>query len=42
MIWAGMIDDIIVGPWRVSEEKQITAETYIAILKEHLESWFKR
>ena len=29
-------------PWRVSDEIQITAETYIAILKEHLEPWFKR
>ena len=41
MIWAGIINDIMVRPWRVSEEKQITAETYIPILKEHLEPWFK-
>ena len=42
MIWAGFINGIMVRPWSVSEEIQITAETYIAILKEHLEPWFKR
>ena len=42
MIWAGIIDGIMIRPWRVSEEIQITAETYIAILKEHLGPWFKR
>ena len=31
------IDGIMVGPWRGSEEIQITAETYIESLKEHLE-----
>ena len=42
MIWAGITDGIIVGPWRVSEGIQTTAETYIAFLKEHLDPWFKR
>ena len=42
LIWALIIDGIMVRPWRVSEEIQITAETYIAILKEHLETWVKR
>ena len=42
MIWAGVINGIIIRSWRVSEEIQITAETYIAILKEHLERWFNR
>ena len=42
MIWAGIIDGIMVCPWRVSEEIQITAEPYIVILKEHLEPWFNR
>ena len=37
MIWAGIIDGIMIRPWSVSEEIQITAETYKAILKEHLE-----
>ena len=37
MIWAGIVDGITVGLWRVSEEIQVTAETYIAILKEHPE-----
>ena len=40
-IWAGIINGIIVHPWRVSEEIQINAETYIAILKDQLEPWFK-
>ena len=40
MIWTG-INGIMVRPWRVSEEIQISTETYIAILKEHLEPWFK-
>ena len=31
MIWAGTIHGMMVSPWRVSEEIQITAETYIAI-----------
>ena len=42
MIWAGIIEGITVRPWRVYEGIQITAETYIEILKEHLEPWFKR
>ena len=42
MIWAGIIDDIIVGPYKVSEVVKITAETYIAFLNLHLEPWFKR
>ena len=41
MIWAGIINGFVVRPCRVSEEIQITVETYIAILKEHLEPWFK-
>ena len=42
MIWALIINGIMVRPLRVSEGIQITAETYIAILKELLEPWFKR
>ena len=38
---AGIINRIMVCRLRVSEEIQITDETYIAILKEHLEPWFK-
>ena len=42
MIWAIIINAIMVRPWRISEEIQIiAAETYIVILKEHLEPWFK-
>ena len=37
MIWAAIIDGIMVGPWRISDEIQITAETYIAILKQNIE-----
>ena len=42
MIWAGIIDVIMVGPYRVSEGVKITAEKYIAFLKEHLDHRFKR
>jgi len=42
MIWAGIIGGIMVGPWRVPEGTKITADAYIAFLKEHLESWLKR
>ena len=42
MIWAGIIYDIMVGPWRDSEGTQIAAEKYTALLKEHQEPWFKR
>ena len=42
MIQAGIIDDIMVDPWRVPEGIQITAETYIAFWKENLEPWFTR
>ena len=33
MIWARIIDGIVVGPWRVSEEIQITAKTCIEFLQ---------
>ena len=42
MILGGIIDGSMVCPWRVTEEIKITAETYTAILKEHLEPWFKQ
>ena len=41
MIWAGIIGGIMVGPWRVPDGTKITADAYIAFLKEHLESWLK-
>ena len=37
MIWSGIIDAIMVGPWRVQEGVKITGESYITVLKEHLE-----
>ena len=42
MIWAGIIGGIIVGLWRVPDGTKITADAYIAFLKEHLESWLKK
>ena len=42
MIWAGIIGGIMVGPWRVPDGTEITADAYIAFLKEYLESWLKR
>lgn len=42
MIWVGIIGDIIVGPWIVSDGTEITADVYIDFRKEHLESWLKQ
>ena len=42
MIWVRIIDNIMFRPWTVFEGIQITAETNIRFLKEHLQPWFKR
>ena len=41
IIWAGYIDGIIVGPWRVPIRVKITAETNMIFLKEHVNPWLK-
>ena len=41
-IWAGIVGGIMVGPWTVPDVMKITADAYIAFLKEHLKSWLKK
>lgn len=42
MIWAGIIGGIMVGPWKVPDGVKMTADNYIAFLREHFEPWFKK
>lgn len=42
MIWGGIIGKTLVGPWRVPDGVKMTADAYIAFMKEHLEPWMKR
>ena len=42
IIWAGIIDDIIVGPWKVPDRIKMTAVAYITFQKELLEPSLKK
>jgi transposase len=42
MFWAGIINNEMVGPFRVKDGVKITAETYTAFLKEFLLPWYKK
>ena len=42
MIWAAIIDDELVGPFRVKDGVKMTAQTYIAYLREHWLPWYKK
>ena len=42
MFWAGIINNEMVGPFRVKDRVKITAETYTAFLKEFLLPWYKK
>ena len=42
MIRAGIIGGIMLGSRRVTDDVKMTADTYIAFLKEHLQHWYKR
>ena len=42
MIWAIIIDGMMVGPWRVPEGVKMTVETNMPFLKKHLVPWFIR
>ena len=41
MFWAAIIDDELVGPYRVKDGVKMTAQTYIAFLREHWLPWYK-
>ena len=42
MFWASIINNEMVGPFRVKDGVKITAETYTAFLKEFLLPWYKK
>ena len=42
MIWVGIIGGIMVGPWKVLDSIKMTAHSYLVLLREHLEPWFKK
>ena len=42
IIWAGIIDDEVVGPFRVKDGVKMTAEMYVSFLKEFLQPWYKK
>lgn len=42
MIWAGIINNQIVGPFRVPDGVKMNAESYVAFLKENFISWYKK
>ena len=42
MLWAGIIGDKVLGPWRIPEGTKITSNVYINFLKKNFEPWLKR
>ena len=42
MIWAGIINDQIVGPFRVPDGVKMKAQSYVAFLKENFLPWYKQ
>ncbi|XP_029641898.1 uncharacterized protein LOC115216572 [Octopus sinensis] len=42
MIWADIIGDILVGPWKVPDRVKMTADAYIIFPREHIEPWLKK
>ena len=42
MIWAGILERVLVGPWRVPEGVTMTAETCTAFLPHNFKTWFKK
>ena len=42
MIWAGIINDQVVGPFRVPDGVKMKAQSYVAFLKENFLPWYKQ
>jgi transposase len=42
MFWSGIIDNELVGPFRVNDGVKMTAKVYIDFLNEHLLPWHKK
>ena len=42
MFWAAIIDDKLIGPFRVEDGVKINANTYSAFLDKHLRPWWKK
>ena len=41
MLWAGIVGDELVGPFRVQEGVKLTSHTYCQFLKSFLEPWLE-
>ena len=39
MLWAGIVDDTLVGPFRVLEGVKKNSENYISFLTDHFVNW---
>ena len=42
MIWAGIINNHIVGPFRVPDGVKMCAESYVDFLKKNFPPWYKK
>ena len=42
MIWAGVVDSELVGPFRIPEGVKMTSATYVDFLKRMFVPWFRK
>ncbi len=40
MFWAGIVDDQLVGPFRVREGVKMNSESYISCVTDHFVKWY--
>ena len=42
MIWTGVVDSKLIGPFRIPEDVKITSATFVDFLKRMFVSWFQK